>query len=287
MQGEIIMAHRIRYFSTWTLRSVLRVMNAAMAVVLSLFCFVTGQTRRAADNSTTSSVIEPDAFAPPLYGIDPLYGPIAEYGMPSADYRFMGTVAAQSDSSGIADAKVYLYVSDELQPRDSATTDEDGSYSVEAIGSFPGNPLRIEVKDGDGADNGAYMGKDTVITIPNDSLGGGSGWYSGSAETTVDLYLAADTTTDIRRKSTAHEPSAARPLQVRRSGNIIRVGITGLAPNADVNGIIADATGRTVWRFSGKANSEFAFSSRGLAAGCYTASVRCGKSRFSARMELQ
>jgi putative lipoprotein (rSAM/lipoprotein system) len=121
----------------------------------------------------------------------PLYGVVAEYGMPYADYRITGSIKASDTFLGIEGVKVSLRDTGcACVARDSALTDSAGAYALE-FGGYPGQSTwSLTATDVDDAANGSFAPKDSIVSIPQSDLTGGDGsWYSGRGEKNVDLNL--------------------------------------------------------------------------------------------------
>jgi putative lipoprotein (rSAM/lipoprotein system) len=259
--------------------------NWVLTFVLGLFCVVTGQTKKSG-NSLLSAITPLSSDPAPEYGIEPLYGVVVEYGMPYARYTFEGTVASSEDSSTISGARVYVYVQGSAEPSDSADTDESGNYSVEVLTNLNEN-WALKAKDIDGNENGEFETADTNIVIAEDSLkGGDSGFDLGSATARTDIYMEPSGVS-IKSNPRASEPKPVlSKIHTARAGDIVRIGITGL-PEGLVGGAVVDGSGRVVWRFSGSASSEYAFSTRALAAGMYIIRVKSKENILTSRLKLK
>ena len=85
--------------------SILRITNSVLAVILSLFCFISGQAAKVAGSSGVTSVSIVDVLVEPDYGVTPLYG-VVEYGMPWAEFIIDGSVKALSDENPIENTKI-------------------------------------------------------------------------------------------------------------------------------------------------------------------------------------
>lgn len=109
-------------------------------------------------------------------------GPNAEYGVPSATFKVLGTVTNESNQP-IEGIRVILN-------SDSTLTDASGNYLV-GITEFPGDKsLNVIFKDIDGTINGSYLQKDSTVSFVDNQYENGSGsWYSGEVSKTVDIKL--------------------------------------------------------------------------------------------------
>jgi putative lipoprotein (rSAM/lipoprotein system) len=121
----------------------------------------------------------------------------AEYGMPSAEYRVSGTIRSAATGASIAGIAVTLTDSTDPPPPpaiDVDTTDAAGAYMV-SFRTYPFDTIavRMSASDEDGAENGLYQHKDTILFFPRSALSGGDGdWYEGSVEKVVELRLDED-----------------------------------------------------------------------------------------------
>jgi putative lipoprotein (rSAM/lipoprotein system) len=120
--------------------------------------------------------------------VDP---PAPAYGMPYAKYQVSGTVLSSDQNLPVKG--LFISIRDTgstLTARDSTMTDSLGKYSLQ-ISDGPWNPTwDLKVKDIDSIENGSFVTKDTIISIPSSALQGGDGkWYEGHAEKTVDLKI--------------------------------------------------------------------------------------------------
>jgi putative lipoprotein (rSAM/lipoprotein system) len=145
---------------------VLRLVTALLGVVLGVFC------RRT----------EPE----------PLYGVVAEYGVPAAEYRVDGVIRDAATSQGIPNILVSLRDTgmEAETPIDTSRTDSGGAYSLATI-RFPEEQLwTVRAEDTDGANNGSYESKDTTVGFTTDELSGGDGsWDAGTARKNVDMSV--------------------------------------------------------------------------------------------------
>jgi len=120
----------------------------------------------------------------------PLYG-APEYGMPYVDYKISGTVRAKQLGQPISGISVSLVDSLDSTPvGDTVLTDSTGKYAITLTEGIWRYAWILRARDVDGADNGSFMPKDTVVAIPESDLAGAGGtWYEGHGEKTVDMEL--------------------------------------------------------------------------------------------------
>lgn len=130
------------------------------------------------------------------WGVTPVYG-VAEYGMPYASYRVMGTVRARGSLEPLPGIKLTISDTATVSSRtlDSAFTDTLGRYVLAYSDDPWAGVWRVTARDVDGAANGAFLAKDTTARIPQGELtGGGGSWDAGHGEDTVDIELGRDST---------------------------------------------------------------------------------------------
>ncbi len=120
--------------------------------------------------------------------------PVAEYGVPSADFIIKGTVTDSISSTPIpniriirGDSTVYSY------PQfDTIYTDAEGKYQT-TVSAFPveSPTFHLKVDDIDGTQNGGDFQRKTVKVVftSTDWIKKESGWYAGKAQKTVDIKL--------------------------------------------------------------------------------------------------
>lgn len=120
----------------------------------------------------------------------------AEYGVPSADFVFKGTIQSKGVNQAIPGVRVILTDTAEHPTfsADTSFTNATGSYELE-IRDFPEDKVfKISVADRDGATNGEFEAKDTIVEVKNPTFYGGDGhWYSGKTTRTVDIKLIRNT----------------------------------------------------------------------------------------------
>jgi putative lipoprotein (rSAM/lipoprotein system) len=125
----------------------------------------------------------------PDYGvISPMYG-VAEYGMPYASFSIKGKIRAEEGGAGIPKIKVSATDTSNKITIDSAITQADGSFSMTFEESPALNAWILDVRDVDGV----FQRKDTLVSIPRDSLKGGTGFYAGAGSADIELFLTTGT----------------------------------------------------------------------------------------------
>jgi len=119
-----------------------------------------------------------------------------EYGTPSADFVFKGTIQSKGFNQAISGVRVILTDTAEHPTflADTSFTNFNGSYELE-ISDFPEDKVfKISVADTDGTTNGEFDAQDTIVEIKNPTFYGGDGhWYSGKTTRTVDIKLIRKT----------------------------------------------------------------------------------------------
>ena len=105
-----------------------------------------------------------------------------EYGVPLAKFKVKGTVTNQANTP-VEGIRVAMFP-------DSTLTDVSGNYEVMVYDSPHDQNFNINFKDIDGATNGSYIQKDTIVEFKKTQLQGGDGaWDEGQVEKTVDIKL--------------------------------------------------------------------------------------------------
>ena len=136
-----------------------------------------------------------------LTGCDFIHPPVAEYGVPHADYQITGTVTDSITSSPIKNIKITVTHTQTYSEKDSTftrtdtliskETDNTGKYDI-SFGFFPLDELTFEIKteDTDGpANKGDFSPVDRQVAFKNSDLSGGKGWYNGKALKTINIKL--------------------------------------------------------------------------------------------------
>ena len=112
-----------------------------------------------------------------------MYGsPAEEYGTPSARFKVHGTVTSE-DSLKIPNIRIVMET-------DTDYTGINGEFAVETV-SFPlSQDFLIEFDDIDGAVNGAFQSKDTLVSFEDPQfVNGDGGWFEGETSKEVDVAL--------------------------------------------------------------------------------------------------
>ena len=136
-----------------------------------------------------------------LTGCDFIHSPVAEYGVPYADYEMKGTVTDSITSTPVQNIRVTVTRTQTYTEKDSTLTHTDtltskqtdtaGKYDLR-FEYFPTDNLTFEIKteDIDGQANGGnFSTVKRQITFKNSELSGGKGWYNGKAVKTIDIKL--------------------------------------------------------------------------------------------------
>ena len=108
--------------------------------------------------------------------------PVVEYGVPTTRFKVKGTITNQAKTP-VEGIRVVMYP-------DSTLTDASGNYEVEVL-EFPSDRnFTLNYKDIDGATNGEFAKKDSIVEFNNNQYQNGDGnWYEGEVEKTVDIKL--------------------------------------------------------------------------------------------------
>ena len=136
-----------------------------------------------------------------LTGCDLIHPPVAEYGVPHADYEINGTVTDSTTSSPVKNVQVIISRSVTTVQKDTTfthvdtlavkETDSSGKYDAQ-FQTFPLEDLSFNVKanDIDGPGNGGdFSTKQLDVVFKLSDLSGGKGWYNGKALKTMDFKL--------------------------------------------------------------------------------------------------
>ncbi len=115
------------------------------------------------------------------------------YGTPNADYKISGKVT-NADGVGIKGIEVTTNELRELSSSSTeaatATTLDDGSYTLEINGSSSLTKFTVNFEDVDGEENGEYANTSKNVTLGSDDFKEGDGdWFIGKVEVTVDTSL--------------------------------------------------------------------------------------------------
>ena len=136
-----------------------------------------------------------------ITGCDLIHPPVAEYGVPHADYEITGTVIDSITSAPVKNVQVIISRSVTTVQKDTTfthvdtlavkETDSSGKYDAQ-FQTFPLEDLSFNVKvnDIDGPSNGGeFLSKQLDIVFKLSDLSGGKGWYNGKAIKTMDFKL--------------------------------------------------------------------------------------------------
>lgn len=162
---------------------ILRLIGAAITFLFGFFVYASGQVIQANRGlaKADSSVV------PPEYGPAPLYG-VVLYGMPYASFTIKGTVISAGPvygKSAISSERLTLQDTLTKQIVDSAVSKEDGSFSM-TFSEMPRALMTWILITSDGGAPGCCATLDTLISVPQDSLKGGSGFYAGADTVNID-----------------------------------------------------------------------------------------------------
>lgn len=267
----------------------LRFANAVITFLFVLFVYATGQAGQGTSSNKQTSQTGLAGFmkalnissaipnpvplygVTPDYGITPLYGPVVEYGMPWAAFSVKGTIKSKESALGIQNIKVTLRDTTNKLIAGSAVTAQNGSFSISFSST---NPPAWVMKASDTI--GSFLEKDTLISIPPESLKGGNGWYLGSGEANVTLYLNTNATA-VRPgtgKTYADQPEVK--VSFINHGTIsVRYGI---ARSGQARVALYDMSGGLVRELANRRHSagenSISFETAGLAAGTYFLKVQ-------------
>jgi len=189
------MAKKLIRFPGQASRWLLRLIGVMVTFVFTFFVYTSGQVMQSAGLGKSNAKFGLSSVAAPIdsimtsYGIiGPMYG-IAEYGIPWANFSIKGKIRAEGSGVGIPNIKVSATDTLNKIVIDSAITKADGSFSMTFMQSPAFNTWLLDIRDVDESQNGTFERKDTLITIPQDSLKGGSGFYEGAGSADIELFL--------------------------------------------------------------------------------------------------
>ena len=276
MQTEGIMAKKIIRLPGRMSMVLLRLIGAAVTFLFTFFVYASGQiisSGRALVKADTSVVI-------PAYGVVPLYGIIVWYGPAYAQFSVKGTIRSQADNATIENVKVFLKDTTTKQVVDSAFTAADGSFSM-TFQAPMFNTWNFEAQDVDGAQNGSFQNKDTLISVPP---------VGGWADTvTIELYL--------QKLSQAVNPAgpgaspAAMSMRAWRSANGTIEMRYALPAGAQTRMALYGATGRLIKEIFDRSESAGEHEARleisGLSAGIYFLKLQAGAHAAITRISIE
>ncbi len=277
----------------------LRLIGTGITFLFTFFVYASGQIVQSTSSGKSTSAKNVLAKAghadsaisvAPAYGISPMYGPIAEYGMPHAQFSIKGTIRSLDKDSPVENEKIVVQDTATKQVVDSAFTAADGSFFI-TFSQYPAvlNTWILEARDVDGTQNGSFLNKDTLVSIPADSLKGGSGWYIGADTVDVELYLT--------RASSAAAPLRPQDSKTRPSMLVWR-GLDGaidmrysLPSQEQTRLALFGANGRLVRELFDKSESaglhEARLETSGLLAGTYFLKLQAGSMAAITRISIE
>ena len=255
----------------------LRLIGAAVTFLFTFFVYASGQiisSGRALVKADTSVVI-------PVYGVVPLYGIIVWYGPAPAQFSVKGTIRSQSDNATIENVKVFLKDTTTKQVVDSSLTAADGSFSMTFFQSPWLNTWIFEAQDVDGAQNGSFQNKDTLISVPP---------VVGLADTvSIELYLQKLSQAVIPDGPGASP--AAMSMRAWRSANGAIEMRYALMAGAQTRMALYGATGRLIKEIFDRSESagehEARLETSGLSAGIYFLKLTAGTHAAITRISIE
>jgi putative lipoprotein (rSAM/lipoprotein system) len=198
---EESMAKKIARFPGQTSRWALRLIGAMTTFIFTFFVYTSGQViqnagfGKASDAKAATgrpALAGDTMIVAPDYGVIPLYGIIPLYGVPLAEFTIKGKIRSEAGEAPIRNIRVAVKDTSTAGVFDSAVTQEDGSFSLSFTVPPAIHTWILEVRDVDGVQNGAFSSKDTLVSIPLDSLKGSSSsvyFYAGAASADIELFL--------------------------------------------------------------------------------------------------
>jgi len=116
----------------------------------------------------------------------------AEYGTPHADFIINGKIVSKATNQPISNIRVAIkdMASSLGAPFDSAFSNSEGNYSL-IVTDFPSSKIyNLNFFDKDGALNGTFIAKDSIIEFNNPNFTDGDGnWYSGKVTKELNIKL--------------------------------------------------------------------------------------------------
>ena len=122
-----------------------------------------------------------------------------EYGVPSADYTVKGKVVNKSTGKpvkgilvGYAPLSMLMYgvPPAEYRPKASTQTDRNGEFKLTEKIITSEEPVRLNVADVDGTENGLYMSETLTVDFKDaEHTGKPKCWYNGEYTVTVLVEL--------------------------------------------------------------------------------------------------
>jgi len=106
-----------------------------------------------------------------------------EYGMPNADFKAKGTIIDEQTQEKIKGIQVVM-------DRDTVYSDSNGNYEIMVNASPSAKYFTLHFKDVDGAENGKYLSKDSVINYSEIHFENpDADWYEGVKTKEVNVKL--------------------------------------------------------------------------------------------------
>ena len=116
--------------------------------------------------------------------LDP--NPRCEYGMPSADFKALGSIIDESTLDKLSNIQVAMQ-------GDTIYSDENGNYEIRTDNFSESQTFLISFTDVDGSLNGVYLPKDTLVDFSDvDFTNGDGSWYSGEKVKEINIKLTSD-----------------------------------------------------------------------------------------------
>jgi hypothetical protein len=248
------MAKKILLVQQSFYRFLLKSVNFAITLVLALVCYVTGQVPKSQEHDSDSDS-KSNAKASflarisaafddpaPLYGVEPLYGPVMEYGMPYARFVFNGSVFSAVDSLPVKGANITLTDPATKEVLASTVSDKDGAFLLESAQS-PDEENSWLISAG----ATSFAALDTLVNISMDSLDNdtadSSAWNVGMSVKTIVLYLKKNSSA-IKQQNT--NSSLLPSLSITQTSSRIADMAFLLKTSGIVRIGIYDVTGRLV-----------------------------------------
>lgn len=115
--------------------------------------------------------------------------PVAEYGVPIAEYILLGKVSNAQNSNPVKGIQVIM--TEEYSNADTAYTDSDGNYTLSTT-DYPDNlTFQVFVNDIDSTLNGSFQNRTLSVSFSEDQLVDGDGkWDYGSVTKTLNIEIS-------------------------------------------------------------------------------------------------
>jgi putative lipoprotein (rSAM/lipoprotein system) len=112
----------------------------------------------------------------------------AQYGVPPSNFRIKGVVLSENDKTPVQNIKVKI--NEKKKWIASSSTNSKGEFVFHITDEELGDTIFLNVSDVDGASNGSYKNKDTILKfVWNDFKSIQDNFYDGENDPAVKIYL--------------------------------------------------------------------------------------------------